>query len=48
MMELDITWPFERLIGAVKMAETIYGHVDVLFNNAGELLMNIFRFVGSY
>lgn len=43
-MELDITWPFERLMGA----ETIYGHVDVLFNNAGELLMNIFRFVGSY
>lgn len=47
-MELDVTWPFERIIGAVKMAEKIYGHVDVLFNNAGKFSINIFRFLDLY
>jgi NADP-dependent 3-hydroxy acid dehydrogenase YdfG len=34
-LELDVTWPFEKIEAAFTQAEQIYGHIDVLINNAG-------------
>jgi len=35
VIELDVAWPFNQLVEVVKKAESIYGRVDALFNNAG-------------
>ena len=37
VLELDVSWPSEKLKDVVRDAESIYGRVDVLFNNAGPL-----------
>ena len=37
VLELDVSWPSEKLKEVVRDAESIYGRVDVLFNNAGPL-----------
>jgi NAD(P)-dependent dehydrogenase (short-subunit alcohol dehydrogenase family) len=35
ILELDVTWSFERLEEVVQQAITAHGRVDVLVNNAG-------------
>lgn len=38
-VELDVTWPLAQIKEAVSKAEETYGRIDVLFNNAGRLLV---------
>lgn len=35
-LELDVTSPLDKLKEVAKEAVAIYGHIDVLVNNAGE------------
>lgn len=35
VLELDVTAPFESLKEVAKRANDLYGHIDVLVNNAG-------------
>jgi NADP-dependent 3-hydroxy acid dehydrogenase YdfG len=35
ILELDVTWPQEKIDTAIQAAINIYGHIDVLINNAG-------------
>jgi hypothetical protein len=35
ILELDVTWPQDKIDPAIKEAIEFYGHIDVLINNAG-------------
>lgn len=35
ILELDVTWPQQRLDDTVQQAIQVYGGIDVLVNNAG-------------
>ena len=37
-LELDVSWPLDKLKEVVREAEGIYGRIDVLYNNAGTML----------
>ncbi|PPQ66833.1 hypothetical protein CVT24_008692, partial [Panaeolus cyanescens] len=38
-LELDVTWPLEKLKEAAEKAVAVYGRIDVLVNNAGYILV---------
>ena len=38
ILELDVTAPLDQLKAAAKKAVAIHGRIDVLVNNAGELV----------
>ncbi|MCJ1310875.1 hypothetical protein MMC25_004543 [Agyrium rufum] len=39
VLELDVTWPTEMIQETIGKALEIYGHVDILINNAGYVVM---------
>jgi NAD(P)-dependent dehydrogenase (short-subunit alcohol dehydrogenase family) len=43
VLELDVTWPMDRLAKALKEAVAIYGKLDVLINNAGYVHTGVFE-----
>lgn len=48
VLELDAAWPKDKLKEVVEKAESIYGRIDVLFNNAGTALRFFRRSTYSY
>jgi NADP-dependent 3-hydroxy acid dehydrogenase YdfG len=43
VIDLDVTWAPEKIQAAIDAAIKIYGHVDILINNAGYVLAGIFE-----